>query len=490
MVDLEYFERCVGPQFATVSGAYVGFPIASGRLAQVIEGSGKRRIFAICNYIKQRLLYPVHQWAMRVLSSIPMDGTFDQVRPLLYLKSKRKDIVFSFDLKSATDRWPLSVIYTTFEILWGSVLASAVVNSALGLNTFLVTKPITKRLSEVAFVCGQALGFYGSWSLFALSHHYIVWLAAWKVDPNRKSPFQDYALLGDDIVIADEAVAAAYSSILSALNVAISIPKSIISRNGTVEFAKRYWSKSMQVDLSPISLRALWNCRSLVGITRLASHYNIESMSVLFRLAGAGYRVRARMLSTTTKRWARLRVIAGKPFRSQDYPLEWWLGRGNPLNPYLRSKTILFLRRELRPREIRLVPDELVFDGEREILERTVIRGWISQWLKWVSWYHTVALSPDVSIDQLLYDAPICASSWKRSNFDPNVFKFGLVWKLYDMGAGWSLSTTPPWVLDPNTVIQFPQWILGGFSGADFLMAPVDLPSTGDRQGASEFRCT
>lgn len=96
MVDLEYFERSVGPQFATVSGAYVGFPIASGRLAQVIEGSGKRRIFAICNYIKQRLLYPVHQWAMRVLSSIPMDGTFDQVRPLLYLKSKRKDIVFSF----------------------------------------------------------------------------------------------------------------------------------------------------------------------------------------------------------------------------------------------------------------------------------------------------------------------------------------------------------------------------------------------------------
>lgn len=190
IIDLDFFERCVGPQFATVSGAYQGFPMASGRLAQVIEGSGKRRIFAICNYIKQRLLYPVHSWAMSVLSSIPMDGTFNQVAPLLHLRSKRKDIVSSFDLKSATDRFPLSVIYTTFEMIWGSVFASAVVNSALGLNTFLVGKPLTSKLSELAFVCGQPLGFYGSWSLFALSHHYIVWLAAWKGELRFESTFQ------------------------------------------------------------------------------------------------------------------------------------------------------------------------------------------------------------------------------------------------------------------------------------------------------------
>lgn len=235
IADLDYFERCVGPQFSTLAPAYQGFPMASGRLAQVIEGSGKRRLFAICNYVKQRLLQPVHSWAMKVLSSIPMDGTFNQTAPLLHLRSKKKDIVYSFDLKSATDRWPLSVIYTVFYMIWGDVFASSVVNAALGLNTFLVGKPITKRLSEIAFVCGQPLGFYGSWSLFALSHHYIVWLAAWKVDPNRSSPFRDYALLGDDIVIADEAVASAYASILSQLNVAISIPKSIISRNGTRE---------------------------------------------------------------------------------------------------------------------------------------------------------------------------------------------------------------------------------------------------------------
>lgn len=236
----------------------------------------------------------------------------------------------------------------------------------------------------------------------------------------------------------------------------------------------------MQVDLSPISLRALWNCRTTVGLCRLAHSYNVSSTSVLFRLAGAGYRVRARYLSTTSKRWVRLRAIAAKPFRSGQLPLEFRLGRGNPINPYLRAKMIAYLRREFKPKEIRFLPEELVFDGEREILERTVLLNWMKQWLRWVSWYHTVALSPEVSIDAL-FDAPICAVSWKRSTFDPSIFKFGLFWKLYDMAAGWSLMTVPPFLLDPNTRVEHDRWILGGYSGHDFLMAPVDLPSTGER---------
>lgn len=143
-LDLEYFEKSVGPYFASLLGASKGLPLATGRLAQVIEGSGKRRIFAICNYVKQRLLYPVHKWAMEVLSHIPMDGTFNQVGPLLRLREQRKDYVFSFDLKSATDRWPLSIIYTLqcMIMIWGDHFASSVVNASLGLNTFLLDKPI------------------------------------------------------------------------------------------------------------------------------------------------------------------------------------------------------------------------------------------------------------------------------------------------------------------------------------------------------------
>ncbi|MCD7467756.1 hypothetical protein HAX54_005375 [Datura stramonium] len=75
--SLEIFEKQVGPFLSSLLGAYRRVPLATGRLAQAIEESGKRRIFAICNYVKQRLLFPVHQWAMKVLSRIPTDRTFD-----------------------------------------------------------------------------------------------------------------------------------------------------------------------------------------------------------------------------------------------------------------------------------------------------------------------------------------------------------------------------------------------------------------------------
>nr|WMB96955.1 hypothetical protein [Solanum melongena]WMB97167.1 hypothetical protein [Solanum aethiopicum] len=474
-LSLEYFERYVGPWFSSLLGPYKGIPLATGRLSQVIEGNGKRRLFAICNYVKQRLLFPVHVWAMSVLSSIKQDGTFNQEQPLYLLRSKRCNNCYSFDLKSATDRWPLSVIYTLMSCIWGSTLASSIVNSSLGLNTFLVMPPITKRLYEVAFVTGQPLGYYGSWSLFSLSHHYIVWLAAKKAYPDRTSPFSDYALLGDDILITDSKVADQYKMLLDRLGVSISLPKSIISATGGVEFAKRFWVKSMQVDLSPISLKALTFCRTTMGLCSLANKYDI-SMSNLQRLGGAGFRVRARLLSTQSKRWERLKAARIKPGRSGSLPLDFWIGRFGTLNPYLKGKIVALLLKELKPKELCIFPEDAVFDGEREILERTTLLNWVKQWLRWLSWYHTIQLRENVTIEELM-DAPICAKSWKRSNEDINFFKFGLIFKCYDMGAGWDISTTPRWLLDPNTSIQFDRWILGGYKGTDFLMAPVDLPS-------------
>lgn len=74
---------------------------------------------------------------------------------LLYGGCGLKDLgLRTFDLKSATDRWPLSVIYTLMTCVWGYSLASSIVNSTLGLNTFLVTKPIVTKMREVAFLTG------------------------------------------------------------------------------------------------------------------------------------------------------------------------------------------------------------------------------------------------------------------------------------------------------------------------------------------------
>lgn len=55
-----------------------------GRLAQSTEsGAGKRRIFAIGNYINLRLLKPLHDWKMSALATLPMDGTYNQLSPLV-----------------------------------------------------------------------------------------------------------------------------------------------------------------------------------------------------------------------------------------------------------------------------------------------------------------------------------------------------------------------------------------------------------------------
>jgi hypothetical protein len=203
--------------------------------------------------------------------------------------------------------------------------------------------------------------------------------------------FWDYAVLGDDVVIADSRVATAYMRLLERMGLTISLSKSLISSNGTLEFAKRFWTHNLQVDVSPISMRALTMCRSTLGLCQLAQKSQMDSQNRLQRLAGAGYRVRARLKTTPSRKYERLKAASGKPWGSQRLPLEWWISRGFPLNPYLKGRMIAYLLLEMKPKEIGLFPEEMVFDGEREINERTVLQKWLQQWLKWISWYHTLS---------------------------------------------------------------------------------------------------
>lgn len=105
-LDYDTFEYRVLPNLPTSDS--VDPSRVTGRLGQVVEGGGQSSLFAIGNYINQRLLRPVHNWLMEVLARIPQDGTFDQTRPLDRLVGS--SVSYSFDLKSATDRWPLVIL--------------------------------------------------------------------------------------------------------------------------------------------------------------------------------------------------------------------------------------------------------------------------------------------------------------------------------------------------------------------------------------------
>ena len=163
-----------------------------GRLSSSLEGDGKRRVFAISNYVCQRLLLPVHNWAMAVLRSIPMDGTHDQLRP--FFKLRDRDQYYCFDLKAATDRVPLPLIFEVFAHCFDEYLASSCIDTTLSAHVFLPLRdkcrngklPSLDTWSSkelVTFETGQPLVLLSSWALFALSHHVVVWAAAEFVYP-------------------------------------------------------------------------------------------------------------------------------------------------------------------------------------------------------------------------------------------------------------------------------------------------------------------
>ncbi|CAA0812632.1 Mitovirus RNA-dependent RNA polymerase [Striga hermonthica] len=112
---------------------------------------------------------------------LQIDGTFNHSGPIHRLmRIAHLKCFYSFDLSSATDRWPVSVILDLMSCLFGPTLASSIINGCLALNVAMLGPP-----RPICFVVGQPLGYYASWALFSLSHHYVVWMAANRADPNR-----------------------------------------------------------------------------------------------------------------------------------------------------------------------------------------------------------------------------------------------------------------------------------------------------------------
>ncbi|KAF1856864.1 hypothetical protein Lal_00001586 [Lupinus albus] len=243
-----------------------------GRLAYTTDsGAGKRRVFAIGNFIFQRTLRPLYDFIMKVLRRIPMDGTFDQVRPLDRLRSSIQ--VYSYDLKSATDRWPLWYQLCIVLTLFGPFV-SDYIRFLYILVPFDVPFIMKKWMSpqRLALEGGQPLGYYASWPLFTLSHYYLVWWCAEQVYPSKR--FTRYAILGDDICIADSKVAKVYRDALETLKV-----QSLVSEIGCAEFAKKFRVRGLTVDLSPVSFQNLFNSHHIAGAMAVANTYILSRLN-------------------------------------------------------------------------------------------------------------------------------------------------------------------------------------------------------------------
>jgi len=137
-----------------------------------------------------------------------------------------------------------------------------------------------------------------------------------------------------------------------------------------------------------------------------------KRFSTLARVGGAGFR----QLAKFPHRNAHFDRIFYIHTKTMAFNLEWWIGRGRPLNPYLRGWIIDFLVREMKPKELSLYPDKLFsLEGKLRFLEWSVLRGWMRQWLRYCHYYSKVLLSPDVTIQQF-FEAPVVNQKWKIVN--------------------------------------------------------------------------
>jgi len=219
-------------------------PRKLGKLVTLFEARGKVRIVAVTDWWTQALLSPLHTAIFNILKTIPQDGTFDQLGPvhrlLTYVRASGSP-VYSYDLSAATDRLPIA-----FQV---QVLKSFGIPYADSWAALLVSRPWYLKDQPIKYSVGQPIGALSSWAMLALSHHILVQIAAART--GVKGWFTHYALLGDDIVIADEGVAKCYLSLMQSLGVSINLSKSFEMVSGTLEFAKRWISPTLG-DLSPM----------------------------------------------------------------------------------------------------------------------------------------------------------------------------------------------------------------------------------------------
>jgi hypothetical protein len=300
------------------------FPMLSsgwlGKLGLKDEAAGKIRIFAMVDCITQWIIRPLHDRIFQILRVIPQDGTFDQLAPIKRLIKTGKTRFWSFDLSAATDRLPIllqAVIMSCFITshganLWITLLvARAYKLPARAQDEFGV--------KSVMYAVGQPIGALTSWAMLALTHHAIVQWSAFRAGVVIAGQwFKDYAILGDDLVIANEQVADEYLRVVREIGVHVGLHKSVQDRFGhrVIEFAKRVWSGGILV--GPVSIMEV--VAAFVSLSNWLELAKKGNLSLSQALAVLGYKWRA--LSTISSRWGDM------PRRLRVYVSSWYAPGG------------------------------------------------------------------------------------------------------------------------------------------------------------------
>jgi hypothetical protein len=190
----------------------------TGDLAFLHESGMKTRVICMPHAELQVVFSSFHKALVNILDKIPEDCTNDQESGALWGQSElsKGKTLFSIDLKSATDRFPL---WLQLRFLKGVIPDDWI-------NAFEVTARGVFKTPHglVSYGTGQPMGLYGSFPLLALGQHGLVRMAGFL---NRIPTSNQYRVLGDDIIFSNDKLAGAYRSLLEKYDIPISEHKSI-----------------------------------------------------------------------------------------------------------------------------------------------------------------------------------------------------------------------------------------------------------------------
>lgn len=125
--------------------------------------------------------------------------------------------------------------------------------------------------------------------MLAIVHHAIVQFAAYRA--RRTLWFDKYAVLGDDVFIADGRVAGEYQKILQEIGVKAGLAKSIVAKSRFVaEFAKKFFVDSSQANMVPIKECVATRCSTSM-VMEFCNKYNL-SLNAILAFLGFGYKAR------------------------------------------------------------------------------------------------------------------------------------------------------------------------------------------------------
>lgn len=246
------------------------------RLSAIADYEGKTRIIAIGDYLSQLYLKPVHQRLMKILRKLPGDLTFrqDELPSIIWNHWIKNRTPTSTDLKTATDRLPVSVSAKVLSKIWMNEDLS---KSWLKLMATWDFKNCNRQSDKkhVQYKVGQPMGLYSSWPALALTNHALVRLSAHRIGFSK---FKDYLILGDDTVIFNKKVEVEYRETMKKIGVEIDLNDSFsCSKTHSLEIAKRIFRKGLEV--SPIPLRLIDKDKSLFQLYLLERGYNFNVRS-------------------------------------------------------------------------------------------------------------------------------------------------------------------------------------------------------------------